>query len=115
MITSTMFGILIWALCAAHGAGSLIHTGPSQRGSVLHWNTVYGLQSILGASASGCLGQSGKETPFSCDSQQKSNQMLMVSFLFQKIGHAMLKLIMRLFSGKLSPRLLPYVSLLSVV
>lgn len=58
MITSTMFAILIWALCAAHGAGSLIHTGSSQTGSVLSWNTVYGLQSIFGTFASGCLGQS---------------------------------------------------------
>ncbi|MCJ1303880.1 hypothetical protein MMC08_006691 [Hypocenomyce scalaris] len=58
MITSTMFGILIWALCAAHGAGTLVHTGPSGHGSVLRWNTTYGLQSIVGGYASGCLGQS---------------------------------------------------------
>ena len=58
MITCTMFGILIWALCAAHGAGTLIYAGPTKAGSVLRWNTVYGLQSIVGGYASGCLGQS---------------------------------------------------------
>jgi nucleobase:cation symporter-1, NCS1 family len=60
MITCTIFGMLIWALRAAHGAGSLIHTGPSKQGSVLSWNILYGFQSILGAFASGCLGQSGR-------------------------------------------------------
>lgn len=60
MITCTMFGMLIWALCTAHGAGILVHSGPSARGSVLSWNIVYGFQSILGAFASGCLGQSGR-------------------------------------------------------
>lgn len=55
-----MFGMLIWALCAAHGAGSLVHTPPTASGSVLSWGTVYGLQSIVGGYASGCLGQSGK-------------------------------------------------------
>lgn len=64
MITSTMFGILIWSLLTAHGAGSLIHTGPSEKGSVLHWNSLYGLQSIFGTFASGCLGQSGKQPTF---------------------------------------------------
>ncbi|KIW27545.1 uncharacterized protein PV07_07273 [Cladophialophora immunda] len=58
MITCTMFGMLIWALCAAHGAGTLISSGPTQRGSVLGWNTLYGLQSLVGGYGSGCLGQS---------------------------------------------------------
>jgi len=58
MITSTMIGMLIWALCAAHGAGPLIHTGSSQSRSRLSWNIVYGLQAILGSYGSGCLGQS---------------------------------------------------------
>lgn len=58
MITSTMIGMLIWALCAAHGTGPLVHTGSSQSGSRLSWNIVYGLQAILGSYGSGCLGQS---------------------------------------------------------
>jgi NCS1 family nucleobase:cation symporter-1 len=58
MITCTVLGMLIWALCAAHGAGDLLHTESSQNGSVLRWNTLYGLQSIVGGYASGCLGQS---------------------------------------------------------
>jgi NCS1 family nucleobase:cation symporter-1 len=58
MITCTMLGMLIWALCAAHGAGELLYTGAKKQGSVLGWNTVYGLQSIVGGYASGCLGQS---------------------------------------------------------
>ncbi len=73
MITSTMFGILIWSLCAARGAGILIHTGPSKRGSILSWNSVYGLQSILGTFASGCLGQSG-----SLHHHYTSDQRLMI-------------------------------------
>lgn len=59
MITCTVLGILIWALSASHGAGSLIHTGPLLAGSRLSWNTIYGLQAIIGVYGSGCLGQSG--------------------------------------------------------
>ncbi|KAF9637839.1 hypothetical protein BFW01_g8735 [Lasiodiplodia theobromae] len=58
MITATMFGMLGWAVHAAHGAGALIHTPATQRGSALSWGAVYGLQSIIGSQASGCLGQS---------------------------------------------------------
>ena len=60
MITCTVLGILTWALSASHGPGKLIHTGPSVAGSKLSWNTVYGLQSVIGVYGSGCLGQSGK-------------------------------------------------------
>lgn len=117
MITSTMFGILIWALCSAHGAGSLIHTGSSQTGSILSWNTVYGLQSILGSFGSGCLGQSGKITLFSCvvfccDSGMLSHLELIVYF---KIGHATPKLPMQHSLGKPLPPHSPFVSPLSVV
>ena len=58
MITCSMFGILIWAISAAGGPGTLFYTPSTQRGSVLSWNAVYGLQSIVGSQASGCLGQS---------------------------------------------------------
>ena len=58
MITCTMFGLLIWSQRAAHGPGELIHAGSTKHGVVLSWNTVYGLQSLIGAQASGCLGQS---------------------------------------------------------
>ncbi|KAF2769732.1 NCS1 nucleoside transporter family protein [Teratosphaeria nubilosa] len=58
MITCTMFGILGWAVNAAVGPGKLINTGSSKHGAVLSWGSVYGLQSILGSQASGCLGQS---------------------------------------------------------
>ncbi|KAI9807843.1 MAG: hypothetical protein M1825_005148 [Sarcosagium campestre] len=58
MIVSTIFGLLIWALCDAHGAGTLIHTGAVASGSVLSWNTVFGLQSFVGAYGTGCMGQS---------------------------------------------------------
>jgi nucleobase:cation symporter-1, NCS1 family len=53
-----MFGLLIWSVCSAHGAGSLFHAPATAHGSKLSWNTIYGLQSIIGAQASGCLGQS---------------------------------------------------------
>lgn len=116
MITSTMFGILVWALCTAHGAGSLIRTGSSQTGSVLRWNTVYGLQSIFGTFASGCLGQSGKVPPsqcanFCCDSCKIYFWKLTVRF---KIGRATPKLPMQLSLGRLLLHRSPFVSLLSV-
>ncbi|KPI41863.1 Uracil permease [Cyphellophora attinorum] len=57
MIAGTMFGMLIWALCAAHGAGTLVSTGPTKHGSALSWGTLYGLQSLVGGYGSGCLGQ----------------------------------------------------------
>ncbi|EOD46784.1 hypothetical protein GTA08_BOTSDO07907 [Neofusicoccum parvum] len=58
MITATMFGMLGWAINAANGPGELIHTPSSKHGSALSWGAVYGLQSIVGSQASGCLGQS---------------------------------------------------------
>lgn len=58
MITCTMFGILGWAIATANGPGTLINTPSSKHGAVLSWNAVFGLQSIVGSQASGCLGQS---------------------------------------------------------
>ncbi|KAK5119841.1 hypothetical protein LTR85_007167 [Meristemomyces frigidus] len=58
MVTCTMFGILGWAISAANGPGKLINTPATKHGAVLSWNAVYGLQSIVGSQASGCLGQS---------------------------------------------------------
>lgn len=58
MIPCTVIGMLVWALSANRGAGALIHTGPTMQGSILGWNTVYGLQSVVGVFGSGCLGQS---------------------------------------------------------
>ncbi|KAL0254620.1 hypothetical protein SLS55_010099 [Diplodia seriata] len=58
MITATMFGMLGWAIHAADGPGALIHAPATQRGAALSWGAVYGLQSIVGSQASGCLGQS---------------------------------------------------------
>ena len=58
MITATMFGMLGWAVHAAGGPGVLMHTPATKSGSALSWSALYGLQSIVGAQASGCLGQS---------------------------------------------------------
>lgn len=58
MITATMFGMLGWAINAANGPGSLINTPATAKGSALSWGAVFGLQSIVGSQASGCLGQS---------------------------------------------------------
>lgn len=106
MITSTMFGILIWALCTAHGAGTLIHTGSSQTGSVLSWNTVYGLQSIFGTFASGCLGQSGKALLSRCNSDMLFCLKLIVCF---EIGLATPEPQMPLSLGRPLPHHLPFV------
>ncbi|KAK4956920.1 hypothetical protein LTR66_013332 [Elasticomyces elasticus] len=53
-----MFGILGWAASAAHGPGIFIQPPSSNHGSALSWSAVFGLQSFVGAQASGCLGQS---------------------------------------------------------
>lgn len=53
-----MLGILGWAIATAGGAGSLLHTPATKGGSALSWSAIYGLQSIVGSQASGCLGQS---------------------------------------------------------
>jgi NCS1 family nucleobase:cation symporter-1 len=58
MITLTMFGTLGWAIGSNGGAGPLLHTPPTKGGSALSWSVVFGLQSLLGSQASGCLGQS---------------------------------------------------------
>ncbi|OJD34324.1 ncs1 nucleoside transporter family protein [Diplodia corticola] len=59
MITATMFGMLGWAVRAAGGsAGGLVHAPATQHGAALRWAAAYGLQSIVGSQASGCLGQS---------------------------------------------------------
>ncbi|KAK8209476.1 NCS1 family nucleobase:cation symporter-1 [Phyllosticta capitalensis] len=58
MITVTMFGMLAWSVHTAGGPGELFYTGSTKHGSTLSWNAVFGLQSIIGSQASGCLGQS---------------------------------------------------------
>ena len=59
MITTVIVGMLIWSLAAAGGAGPLLTTGTTQRGSALSWNMLYGLQSFIGGWSGGVLGQSG--------------------------------------------------------
>lgn len=60
MITATMLGMLGWAMHAAGGAGALMAAPATQPSgaAVHHWAALFGLQSIVGAQASGCLGQS---------------------------------------------------------
>lgn len=58
MITATMFGMVGWSVNAAGGAGALMSTPATGTGSALSWAAVFGLQSIVGSQASGCLGQS---------------------------------------------------------
>ncbi|KAK4501382.1 hypothetical protein PRZ48_007191 [Zasmidium cellare] len=58
MITLTMFGILGWAIGTNGGPGPLLHTPATAKGSALSWAALFGLQSIVGSQASGCLGQS---------------------------------------------------------
>ncbi|WPV16563.1 hypothetical protein CLAFUW4_06506 [Fulvia fulva] len=58
MITLTMFGILGWAVGTNGGAGTLLHTPSTANGSALSWAALFGLQSLVGSQASGCLGQS---------------------------------------------------------
>jgi NCS1 family nucleobase:cation symporter-1 len=60
MIVCNIFGMLIWSVRTAHGAGTLIHTGSSETGSAFSWNVVYGIQIILGFWSGGIVGQSGK-------------------------------------------------------
>ncbi|KAK8201301.1 permease for cytosine/purines, uracil, thiamine, allantoin-domain-containing protein [Phyllosticta paracitricarpa] len=45
-------------LRAVIGPKFLFYTGSTKHGSTLSWNAVFGLQSIIGSQASGCLGQS---------------------------------------------------------
>lgn len=65
LIAATMFGMLAWAVHAAHASGPLLiaaspatTTSASASGPALHWAALFGLQSIVGSQASGCLGQS---------------------------------------------------------
>ena len=58
MITATMFGMLGWSISAAGGAGILMSAPATSSGSSLSWAALFGLQSIVGSQASGCLGQS---------------------------------------------------------
>lgn len=58
MIAATMFGMLGWSVHAAGGAGALMSTPATASGPSLHWAALFGLQSIVGSQASGCLGQS---------------------------------------------------------
>lgn len=59
MMAATMFGMLGWAVRTAGGAGVLLYAPPAPAsGRALAWNAVFGLQSLVGAQASGCLGQS---------------------------------------------------------
>ncbi|KAL8768546.1 MAG: hypothetical protein Q9209_005231 [Squamulea sp. 1 TL-2023] len=76
MITSTLFGMLIWSLVAAHGAGDLLATSATQHGSKLSWNMLYGMQSFVGGWLGGVLGQSD----WTRYSQHKNGALLGQSF-----------------------------------
>ncbi|KXS99793.1 hypothetical protein AC579_9448 [Pseudocercospora musae] len=52
------FGMLAWSVSSAGSIGHLMHMPATVKGSKLSWAAVYALQSIIGAQASGCLGQS---------------------------------------------------------
>lgn len=58
MMAATLFGMLGWSVHAAGGAGALMSTPATKSGSALSWAALFGLQSIVGSQASGCLGQS---------------------------------------------------------
>lgn len=58
LITGTMFGMVGWSVHAAGGAGALMSAPATKSGASLSWAALYGLQSIVGSQASGCLGQS---------------------------------------------------------
>jgi NCS1 family nucleobase:cation symporter-1 len=59
MIVCNIFGLLIWSVRTAHGAGDLIKASSTESGSVLSWNVVYGIQAVLGLWSGGIVGQSG--------------------------------------------------------
>ncbi|EPE35347.1 hypothetical protein GLAREA_11046 [Glarea lozoyensis ATCC 20868] len=58
MIVCNIFGMLIWSVRTAHGAGDLLEAPATESGSVLSWNIVYGIQAILGLWSGGIVGQS---------------------------------------------------------
>jgi NCS1 family nucleobase:cation symporter-1 len=59
MIVCNIFGMLIWSVRTAHGAGTLINSPSTESGSTLSWNVVYGIQAVLGLWSGGIVGQSG--------------------------------------------------------
>lgn len=59
MIVCNIFGLLIWAMRTAGGAGGLVNTPTTENGSTLSWNLLYGIQAILGVWSGGIVGQSG--------------------------------------------------------
>jgi hypothetical protein len=59
MIVCNIFGMLIWSVSTAHGAGALIDSPATESGSILGWNVVYGIQAVLGLWSGGIVGQSG--------------------------------------------------------
>ena len=64
MIVCNIFGMLIWSVRTAHGAGSLINQPATESASVLSWNIVYGIQAVLGLWSGGIVGQSGINLPY---------------------------------------------------
>jgi NCS1 family nucleobase:cation symporter-1 len=58
MIVCNIFGLLIWAVRAAHGAGSLINSPAVATGNTLSWSVVYGIQAVLGLWSGSIVGQS---------------------------------------------------------
>lgn len=65
MIVCNIFGMLIWSVRTAHGAGDLLNASPTEAGSTVGWNVVYGIQAILGIWSGGITGQSGASSPSS--------------------------------------------------
>lgn len=63
MIVCNIFGLLIWSVRAAHGVGALIRAPATVSGNMLSWNSVYGIQAVLGLMSGGIVGQSGMIFP----------------------------------------------------
>jgi NCS1 family nucleobase:cation symporter-1 len=59
MIVFNIFGMLIWSVDTAHGAGTLINSPSTEAGSTLGCNVAYGIQAVLGLWSGGIVGQSG--------------------------------------------------------
>ena len=78
MIVCNIFGLLIWSVRTAHGAGHLINAPATKSGSTLSWNMVYSIQAVLGLWSGGILGQSGSHpcSPRSCSLHSFQHRMI---------------------------------------
>ena len=76
---ATLFGIMIWAITEAHGAGPLLHESPKVKGMYdTSWAIVQGVSSVIGSIAVGLTNQPDYSRFATTEGAQVAGQLISI-------------------------------------